>query len=489
MLLSTLSLGALLMVSSSPALGGDGFVPGWVKDAIFYQIFPERFANGDPGNDPANVEQWGGKPTGRNYFGGDLQGIIDHLEYLQGLGINAIYLNPIFEATTNHKYNTTDYMRIDPHFGDDATFKRLLDSCHARGIRVVIDGVFNHTGVAFFAFADIRAKGERSLYKDWFTIHSYPVGPPSRPNYECWWGHGALPKLRTETPAVREYLFSVTRKWTAMGVDGWRLDVPNEVPHDFWIAWRTLVKSINPDCYIVGEIWDDASPWLKGDQFDAVMNYRFRTPCLKFFAQGTATPAAFDTALAHQRGDYAAEVNFALQNLLGSHDTERLLTACHGNAEREKLAVLFQMTYPGAPMVYYGDEIGMEGEKDPGCRGTMVWEPGKQRMDLLGWYRKMIALRRAHDVWRHGTFETLRTDDEHGVYVYVRKDGPARGVVAVNAGTTQVRVVIPLGVAGGEGAWRVVHPQETPIIADQNGDYTVVIPAMSGIVLVRGGTQ
>lgn len=483
--LSRFLIGALLMVTTTTPLRAGGFVPDWVRDAVFYQIFPERFANGDKANDPSGVAAWGGIPTGRNFFGGDLQGIIDHLDYIQDLGVNALYLNPIFEATTNHKYNTADYKRIDPHFGDDATFKRLLDSCHAHGIRVVIDGVFNHTGIAFFAFADIRAKGERSLYKDWYTIRSFPVGPPSKPNYECWWGHGALPKLRTENPAVRQYLFDVTRKWTAMGVDGWRLDVPNEIPHDFWIEWRKLVKSINPECYIVGEIWDNASAWLQGDQFDAVMNYRFRDPCLKFFAQGTASPTAFDTALAHQRRDYPDAVNFALQNLLGSHDTERLLTMCNRNVEREKLAVLFQMTYPGAPMVYYGDEIGMEGGKDPGCRGTMIWDIKKQRADLLNWYKKMIALRRAHPVWRHGSFETLRANDAQRVYMFMRKDGDTRGVVVINAGSSPARVAVPLGTVGGSGLWRSVHPVGNPVVPDQNGDHMVVMPGLSGAVYVR----
>jgi cyclomaltodextrinase / maltogenic alpha-amylase / neopullulanase len=480
---------ALLMVTATSPLRAGDFVPGWVKDAVFYQIFPERFANGDTSNDPPGVERWGGTPTGRNFFGGDLQGIIDHLDYIQELGVNALYLNPIFEATTNHKYNTADYMRIDPHFGDDATFKRLLDSCHARGIRVVIDGVFNHTGIAFFAFADVRAKGKKSIYRDWYTIRSFPVGPPSKPNYECWWGHGALPKLRTENPAVRQYLFDVTRKWTVMGVDGWRLDVPNEIPHDFWIQWRLLVKSINPECYIVGEIWDNASAWLQGDQFDAVMNYRFRDPCLKFFAHGTSSPTAFDTALAHQRRDYPDPVNFALQNLLGSHDTERLLTMCGGDVEREKLAVFFQMLYPGAPMVYYGDEIGMEGGKDPGCRGTMIWDKKRQHGELLSWYRKMIALRRAHPVWRTGSFETLRADDAQRVYLFIRKDGDARGVVAINAGPAPARIAVPLGAVGGSGLWRSIHPVVHPVTPDQNGDHTVVIPGMSGVVFVREGAS
>jgi glycosidase len=272
-----------------------------------------------------------------------------------------------------------------------------------------------------------------------------------------------------------------------MGVDGWRLDVPNEIPHDFWIEWRKLVKSINPECYIVGEIWNNASAWLQGDQFDAVMNYRFREPCLRFFARGDVLPSQFDTALAHQRQDYPEPVNFVLQNLLGSHDTERLLTACGGNVEREKLAVLFQMTYPGAPMVYYGDEIGMEGGKDPECRGTMIWNKKHQRADLLDWYKKMIALRSSHPVWRHGSFDTLRTDDEQMVYIYARRDGESRAVVAVNAGSSAVRVVIPLGAAGGGVAWRVVHPIGSSVRPNHNGDHAMLIPALSGVAFVSEG--
>jgi len=478
-------IGISLMVSGGTRLHAGGGVPPWVKDAVFYQIFPDRFANGDTANDPPGVEPWGGQPTPRNFFGGDLQGIIDHLGYIRGLGFNALYLNPIFESTSNHKYNTTDYMRIDPHFGDEAVFRRLLDSCHALGIRVVIDGVFNHTGVGFFAFADIRAKGELSIYKEWYTIHSFPVGPPSRPNYDCWWGHGGMPKLRTENPAVREYLFDVTRKWTAMGIDGWRLDVPNEIPHDFWIEWRKLVKSINPECYIVGEIWDDASAWLQGDQFDAVMNYRFRDPCIGLFAKGEISPTEFDEALERQRHDYPEEVNLVLQNLLGSHDTERWLTMCGGDVNRAMLAVLFQMTYLGAPMVYYGDEIGMEGGKDPGCRGTMVWEEEGQRGDMREWYRKMNALRNAHPVWRRGAFQTLLADDDRNVYIYARRDGNSCGVVAINLSPAIARVAVPLSVVGGSGQWRTLHPFEASLVPDKEGSHTITLLPLTAAVCVR----
>ncbi len=419
------------------------FVPDWARDAIFYQIFPERFANGDPRNDPPGTEKWGGVPKSRSYFGGDLEGILRHLDYISSLGVNALYLTPIFESPSNHKYHTTDYLRVDPHFGTEKTLKRLIDSCHARGIRIILDGVFNHTGVDFFAFADIKKNGARSPYLGWYNIYSLPVGPPSKPNYECWWGLGELPKLMTTNPDVQQYLFRATRHWMELGIDGWRLDVPNEIPHQFWIEWRKLVKSINPQAYIVGEIWDDATPWLKGDQFDAVMNYRFQKACVQFFAKGTMNVTEFDSTLAAVRAEYPSDVTYALQNLLGSHDTERFLTSCGGNVNRMKLAVLFQAMYVGAPMIYYGDEVGMMGGNDPGSRGTMVWDPSKQRQDLLEFYRTVFGLRNVRSVLRRGEFRTLLVDDARGIYVFMRSNDEGRIKVAINVSGQRQRIMWP----------------------------------------------
>lgn len=433
--ITVVSCMALPAIATEPTQNmRSNIAPSWVKDAIFYQIFPERFANGDRSNDPPNVQPWGGKPTAKNYFGGDLQGIIDKLDYISSLGVNCLYLNPIFWSNSNHKYHAKDYLTIDPHFGDEQIFKRLVDACHARGIRILLDGVFNHTGVDFFAFDDIKKHGKKSRYVQWYNIYSFPVNPPSRPNYEAWWGYGDLPKLMTHNPEVREYLFTVTRHWMAMGIDGWRLDVPNEIPHPFWIEWRKLVKSINPEAYIVGEIWDDASPWLQGDQFDAVMNYRFRRACLDFFATRIASPTQFTDSLLKILQDYPPDVNFAMQNLLGSHDTERFLTLCNGNKERMKLAWIFQMTYLGAPMIYYGDEVGMTGGKDPGCRGTMIWDEKKQDADLLATMRHLISFRSNYEAFRRGTFKTLLADDKAGIVVYRRNSGRQSAIVILNNG-------------------------------------------------------
>lgn len=426
-------------------------VPAWVKDAVFYQIFPERFANGDPSNDPPGVQPWGGAPRPGNYFGGDLRGIIDRIGYIRDLGVNALYLNPVFWAESNHKYNTRDYLRIDPAFGTNETFDELLTVCHANGIRVVIDGVFNHVGTAHASFQDVKEKGKASPYAAWFNIYSFPVAEARHPNYECWWGHGSLPKLMTQHPEVKKHLFDVTRYWTEKGIDGWRLDVPNEVPHPFWKEWRSLVKGINPDCYIVGELWEDASPWLRGDEFDATMNYRFRQACLDFFVHRKTTGAGLLEALSAVRASYSDDSNYAMQNLLGSHDTERYLTLCGGSTAMLECSVTLQMTSIGAPMVYYGDEIGIEGGKDPDCRRCMEWEPEKQNGLLLKYVRSLIRIRNSHSALRRGGMEAVPFTADAGtedIVLFRRSDGAETVLVAVNRGASKrtVRCAAGAGV-------------------------------------------
>ena len=414
------------------------FVPAWAKDAIIYQIFPERFANGDSTNDPPTVEPWNGTPKWNNYFGGDLRGIIDHLDHIKRLGVNTLYLNPIFESNTNHKYHTKDYFKIDPHFGNEALFKQFVAECHSRGIRIILDAVFNHTGVDFFAFQDIVKNERNSKYLHWYDVHSFPVQlPPAKPNYEAWWGIGELPKLMADNPDVRNYLFDATRYWMKLGIDGWRLDVPNEMSHDFWIEWRKLVKSQKEDAIIIGEIWDDASPWLKGDQFDAVMNYRFRGACVGFIALENRNAFQFDTILTGVRRDYPVAVNYALQNLIGSHDTERFLTLCRNDTAKLKLAVLMQMTYPGSPMVYYGDEIGMTGGKDPECRHTMEWDSSKWNFNLLNWYRTIINIRNENPVFRYGSFRSFLVDSTKNIYGFIREYEKSLAVVILNMSTKE----------------------------------------------------
>jgi len=454
-------------------------VPSWAKEAIYYQIFPERFANGDSSNDPPNVEKWGGTPKGNNYFGGDLKGIIDHLDYLQSLGINAIYLTPIFESNTNHKYHTIDYFKVDPHFGDEKTFKFLIDECHKRKMHIIIDAVFNHTGTDFFAFKDIVKNEKNSKYLKWYNVHSFPVAlPPAKPNYEAWWGMGELPKLKADNSEVRKYLFDATRYWMKMGLDGWRLDVPNEMSHDFWIQWRKLVKEENPDAVIIGEIWDDASLWLKGDQFDAVMNYRFRGACVGFIALENRDAFQFDSILTTTRNDYPEEVNYALQNLIGSHDTERFLTLCEDDISKVKLAILMQMTYPGAPMIYYGDEVGMTGGKDPDCRKTMIWDSTKWNSDLRNWCKNIIQIRKENPIFSHGKIKSIVADKLKKLFGFEREYENSKAIVILN-----MSEVVQKYFAQTSTDWFELLNKSTikKEIFEKDG---IIIPPRSGIILL-----
>lgn len=453
-------------------------VPSWVADTIFYQIFPERFANGDPTNDPPNCERWGGTPTPNNFFGGDLQGIINRLDYLSELGINALYLNPIFAADSNHKYNTKDYFSIDPSFGTNKTFEKLLHECHKRNIRVVIDGVFNHVGTAHVAFQDVKEHGRESKYVSWFNIYSFPVNEPRKPNYECWWGHGALPKLMVQNPEVKKYIFDVTTFWTTKGIDGWRLDVANEIPHEFWKEWRVLVKSINPECYIVGELWDDASTWLQGDEFDATMNYRFRQACIDYFVHDSFSAKTFFKHLEQIRSSFTPEHNYAMQNLLGSHDTERYLTLCKQELWRMKLSVLFQMTYVGAPMIYYGDEIGLEGGKDPDCRRCMVWEKKKWNTELHSFVKKLISLRTKSNALRRGDFAVLTNDIHESIALFSRTLGDEKIFVALNKDSRRHKISIP--VDGDGQKLREFFSQETFTVKE--GIIETTIPPHTGSI-------
>lgn len=407
--------------------------PEWVEGRVFYQIFPERFRNGDPTNDPPGVQNWNASPANFNFFGGDLQGVVDGLGYLDSLGVGAIYFNPIFEATSNHKYNTTDYMKIDPHFGSLETFQTLLDEAHKRDIRIVLDGVFNHSGYEFWAFQDIVKNGSASPYVGWYTIHGFPVVRDPKPNYDCWWGYADLPKINTNNPQARQYLFDVTRFWTSeIGIDGWRLDVPNEVPHQFWKEFRRLVKGLSQEKYIVGEIWDNGFPWLSGDEFDSVMNYRFRSALINFFATSEFDPVRFDEALGRTRVDYPDAANSVMLNLIGSHDTERFLTLCGEDVRKLKLAVLFQMTYPGAPCVYYGDEIGLTGRKDPDCRKTFKWDHAMQNGGLLEYYAALVGLRNSHQCLQRGDFVTLLSDRNRSTYAFARIAEDGLAIVVIN---------------------------------------------------------
>ncbi|WP_406944733.1 glycoside hydrolase family 13 protein [Halobacillus sp. SY10] len=371
--------------------------PEWVKDTVWYQIFPERFANGDSSLDPEGTLPWGSKePTPTNFFGGDFQGVINHLDHLEKLGISGIYFTPIFKAHSNHKYDTIDYMEIDPQFGDKETFRKLVKECHKRGIRVMLDAVFNHSGYYFEPFQDVLKNGIDSEYADWFHLRENKVVTEPVPNYDAFAYVSSMPKLNTENPEVKNYLLKVARYWIEeFDIDGWRLDVANEVDHAFWREFRQTVKETKADAYILGEIWHDSMPWLQGDQFDAVMNYPFTNAVIDFFAKKNISLEQFKNQLSHVQHMYPVSVNEVAFNLLDSHDTPRVLTYADGDKRAAKLMYLFQLSYEGTPCIYYGDEIGMTGGGDPGCRKCMVWEEEKQDQELFSFIQKLISLRKS----------------------------------------------------------------------------------------------
>ncbi|WP_375088210.1 glycoside hydrolase family 13 protein [Peribacillus sp. RS7] len=425
--------------------------PEWVKDTIWYQIFPERFANGNPDNDPEGVKPWGSEdPAVDNFFGGDFEGIIEHLDYLEKLGINGIYFTPIFHAHSNHKYDTIDYRKIDPQFGTKETLKTLINECHKRNIRVMLDAVFNHSGYYFPPFQDLLEKGEDSKYKDWFHPHSFPLKGGERPNYETFGFFESMPKLNTANPEVKEYLLEVSAYWIKeFDIDAWRLDVANEVDQPFWREFRTTVKSIKPDLYILGEIWHDSMPWLRGDQFDAVMNYPFTNQVFRLVASQTINAREFTeemTAIYHSYPTNVFDVTF---NLLGSHDTPRIFTDCGEDLDRAKLIHAILLTFNGSPCIYYGDEIGLTGGMDPGCRKCMVWEEEKQNTELFNEIKALIHLRKEERLLANdGEFKFLNTNGNENIVAYQKYNGERSVVILINPTDVQQSFTLPIDLKG-----------------------------------------
>ncbi|NLJ80753.1 MAG: alpha-glycosidase [Firmicutes bacterium] len=415
--------------------------PLWAQGAVAYQIFPERFAKGDSSIDPPRVEPWETAPSAESYKGGDLEGIIGNFDYLLDLGIDLLYLTPIFTAPSNHKYDTRDYYRIDPYFGSEETVRNLVELCHRHGIKIIFDAVFNHCGAGFFAFQDVLAKGEESPYCSWFNIEGYPLRTDP-PNYETFGNQVAvMPKLRTDHPEVQEYFYQVGTYWIReFGIDGWRLDVANEVDREFWRGFRRAVKAENPRALLVGEIWHEAGEWLRGDQFDSVTNYPLQYACLEFFAKDSIRAESFAHRVAKVQLNYTEAVNLALFNLLGSHDTERFLTACGGSIAKFSLAVAFQMTYAGAPLIYYGDEVGLKGGNDPDCRRGMIWDRNKQNEGLLSWYRRLISLRNSYPLLRIGSCRTVWADNASNIFGFVRFGSPGQILVLLNNSPRRAQV-------------------------------------------------
>ena len=361
--------------------------------------------------------------------------MIENLDYIQELGATCIYMNPIFAAGEYHKYDLLDYHHIDPCFGTDEDFRQLVNDCHARGMRVIIDGVFNHVGWNFFAFDDVVRNGENSKYKNWFYHLQFPVerpeDPETYPTYECFGYERMMPKTNTCNPEVQEYFCEVGRYWVReFDIDGWRLDVASEINDGFWRAFRQAVKEEKPECILIGEVWETAQHWLNGDIFDSTMNYDFRKHCRRFFAEQSIDAAEFDARVTNMRMRYKLPVLYAQLNLLDSHDVSRFYSLCEKDLARMQLAVLFQMTFTGIPSVFYGDERGIYGLQEAEYRHEMTWS--QEPPALADFYKKAMHLRTEHPALCRGSYHTIKAEKKNGLYGYERTDGKEKITVFLN---------------------------------------------------------
>ena len=531
------------------------FTPDWVKDGIIYQIFTDRFYDGDKSNNqdfsewyyegvnipPKRggllkkytqyfhfIDDWydisglikspyhapnkdGYQPDYNSFYGGDIMGIYKKLDYLEDLGVTIIYFNPIFEAKSNHKYDAADYMKLDPHFGTEEEFKMFVNEAHSRGIRIILDVAFNHTGETFWAFQDGMKNGPNSEYYDWYEWKKWPMPDlSSMPNpsnvesfnpldyYECWWGYGEMPNLNFDYNEsnqaensikdinqaqpnwdVVNYLLDVSEYWISeMDLDGFRLDVPNEVPFWFWKLFREKVKTIKPDAYLVGELWSNAVDWVNNDYFDSVMNYAyFKDPVMRFFNSRQCDAKTFDRDIKQGLLTYPSQATQVMMNLIDSHDTFRYLESCNGDVSKLEMAVLFQMTYVGTPHIWYGDEIGMMGAHDPDCRRPFNWKfyNDKKKVNLRNFYKKMISIRKQHSCLRTGSFKTLLADGM--VYSFLREDEKSSIVIILNNDTKRNKISIPL-----------VDGKKVDLITNneyevKNGVLEIELDSMKGVVL------
>ena len=505
-------------------------VPDWAPDIVYYYIFPERFRNGNPANDPRpgvtkyhdhTVElhrNWNDLPWrpgsgdgsdayyNNDFFGGDLEGIIQKLDYIRDLGANTIYMTPIFQAASNHKYDTADYKTIDSAFGTNADFERLTAEAAKRGIRVIPDASLNHTGadsVYFNRFGNHGTQGAfqngrvnpQSPFASWYTFDSKQTDPNKQ--YKGWVDVMDLPELNKAADGWRNYAFrdkdSVIKTWLDKGAAGWRMDVAPWVPDDFWREWRTHLKAHKPDALTIAETWFDASKYFLGDMFDSTMNYIFRNTVLEYAAGGDAAKLYPNIEL--MREAYPPQAFYALMNLLSSHDQARALHQFGWHADttdakkiavakqRLKLAVLFQMTFPGAPTIYYGDEVAVTGGDDPYNRATYPWADrgGKPDTEMLESFKRIIALRNQHAVLRRGSIDAPLYLDAHSI-VLLRQLGKEVAITATN-NSTQAQTVA-LRLPQGLKLKRLSPALGGAEVHAKDGTVTLVLPALFGTVLL-----
>ncbi|MCP9926683.1 glycoside hydrolase family 13 protein [Cyanobium sp. CH-040] len=479
--------------------------PAWVADAVVLQVFPDRFRRSGRVEAQQDLEllPWGSPPERQGFQGGDLLGVIDALDRIEALGVNTLSLNPVFASAAYHRYHTFEYFQVDPLLGGNGALAALIEAVHERGMRLILDGVFNHCGRGFWAFHHLLENGEASPYRHWFHVERWPLNPYPAPGescgYHCWWNDPALPRFNHAHPGVRRYLLAVARHWLAAGIDGWRLDVADEVPTDFWRAFRETVRAERPDAWIVGEIWRDGRPWLgEPPLFDGVMNYPLAWPILGYFGAASlrselvlpalGSPpyqpldrAGFERRVEEVLGWYPAATRLAQLNLLDGHDTPRALHVLQGDTQALQLCLLCLFLLPGAPCLYYGTELELAGGPEPGCREAYPWErsPGP----LAAWITRLSALRREQPALRSAALRFLPSPHDD-VVVLERGEGPQRLWVAINRGERELVVAPPAGIGGrvwpaGEQPERGIPPKA--VGADGAGPLR--LPGRSALIL------
>ncbi len=432
-------------------------VPEWVHSSVMYQIFPDSFATGTRTHEgremalkamessntfPERKEVTVDGKTYTSVYGGTLRGVIENVSYLKELGVNLVYMNPIFAALSYHKYDTIDYKSIDPIFGTNEDFKELVKVFHDNGIRIILDGVFNHSGRGFFAFQDVLKNQENSRYKDWFYRLEFPVKADGSSDYACFAYVKEMPKLNTGNSEVAEYFAEVGKYWIEeYDVDGWRLDVANEIDKNFWRTFRKAVRSVKKDALILGEIWEDARNWLTYDLFDSAMNYRFTNLCQKFFADRSICSSEFAGSFSDYLMRYPTPVSYAQMNLLDSHDVSRFLTQCGDNEACYLLAIFVQMTFPGLPSIFAGDELGMKGFRECDYRMPMDWDRATSGNRIYDEYLALVKLRNSNKVLTDGRIAFIDTGNDD-VLAYTRFDDSTSMTFVVNNSDSDVTVDI-----------------------------------------------
>ena len=444
-------------------------IPDWVYGSVMYQVFPERFANGRSEINPENTVEWGSVPTRLDFQGGDLYGVIDKLDHIESLGVNILYLNPIFLSGSTHKYDSWDHFKVDPTLGGDDGLRDLISNCHDRNIKVILDCSLNHVHPRHFAFQDIVKNGENSEYKNWFTIFDYPVrlihrphlyantykvgwdgneeeykrylektfdetkvpvevrdddGPIVEPSYKAWWGVPDMPKVNFESKEARQWALDVTKHWIEnFDIDGWRMDVAKELDFSFWKEFRDIAHKANKDTLLISEIFGDTSQWLQGDRFDGTMNYSFREAMTDYFATKRINNKEFADSLANLYSMYSFEALSSCQNLLSSHDVKRFLNRC-GNEEDGILGAIFlQATFPGIAGIYYGDEIGLGGADDPFNREPFPWHSEESwNSTILDYTKKLMNIKKSSSIFKYGRFELLDDNEQFVAFRRILKD-------------------------------------------------------------------